>query len=238
MQHALRTADRNQLLAGLPPADVARLGAFSRIEHPRRGSVLARTSEPGVDIWFPHTGTIALITTDASGRSVQTGMVGPEGCVGLQALFGPKRLASDAVVQIEGAMSVISATHLKSAFDARPQFQVALLRFLYGLSAQSLQTIACNRLHSQLSRCCRWLLTIQERVGSRDISITQEHLAMLIGGGRPRVNRLLRALEDEGILRLSRGRIRLLSRAALQLHSCECYRLSRDAGGLLAGDSA
>jgi CRP-like cAMP-binding protein len=104
-----------------------------------------------------------------------------------------------------------------------------LSAFLHGLSVQSFQTIACNRLHNLLSRCCRWLLTMQDKAKSNDIPLTQEGLATLLGGGRPRVNRLLAVLEKDGVLRRHRGRIHLLRRADLERHSCECYRLIRNA---------
>jgi CRP-like cAMP-binding protein len=220
----------NRLLASLPPADGAYLASLSRIEHPPQGRVLTRGSDPGAGVWFPHGGAVALIATDASGRSVQTGIVGCEGCIGLEALFGYRRSAPDAVVQIEGPMSVLSQAHLQAALEARPRVQAALSVFLYGLSMQSLQTVACNRLHNLLPRCCRWLLTMQDKAKSNDIPLTQEGLATLLGGGRPRVNRLLAALETDGVLRRYRGRIHLLRRADLERHSCECYRLTRSAG--------
>jgi CRP-like cAMP-binding protein len=182
------------------------------------------------DIWFPHTGVVALIATDASGRSVQTGLVGREGGVGLEALFGETAPLPDSVVQIEGAMSILPASALRRALSERPAIQGALSQFLYGLSAQSLQTIACNRLHSLIARCCRWLLTLQDRAGCDDLPLTQENLAMLLGGGRSRVNVLLARLERHGLVRRRRGRIRLTGRAGLEAQSCECYRSGRPAG--------
>jgi CRP-like cAMP-binding protein len=236
MSHAFREISANRLLASLPPHDKAHLATFSRIENPSQGRVLASASEPGTEVWFPHTGTVALITTDASGRSVQTGLIGREGCIGLETLFGPNRSAPDAVVQIEGAMTVLPATHLRAAMDARPRVQIALSNFLYRLSAQSLLTIACNRLHNLLPRCCRWLLTMQDKAQSDDITITQENLATLLGSGRPRINLLLATLEQDGILRRSRGHIRLLTRPRMEALACECYHLIHDGIGVAADD--
>lgn len=134
------------------------------------------------------------------------------------------------MVQISGPMSVIPAANLKAAVDVRPPVQLAVSRFLYDLSAQSLQTIACNRLHSLLERCCRWLLTLQDKTTSDYLPVTQENLATLLGGGRPRVNQILAELEKERILRRLRGRIQVLTRVGLEQQSCECYRRSRAAG--------
>jgi CRP-like cAMP-binding protein len=233
MSHALRNLGTNRLLANLPPDDGTHLASFSRIEHPPQGSVLISPSKPGTDVWFPHAGAVALITADSSGRSVHTGIVGCEGCVGLEALLGAGQPVQDTVVQIDGAMSVIPANHLRTAFDTRPQVRTALMKFLHGLLAQSLQTIACDRLHSLLSRCCRWLLTMQDTTNSDDISITQDNLAALLGGSRPRVNLVLAALEKDRIVHRARGHIQLLSRVGLERNTCECYKLVRDVSGWL-----
>ena len=222
------------MLASLPPEAAAQIAPFSRVEHPPQGRILVSASQPGTEVWFPHAGAIALTTTDASGRSVQTAMVGSEGCVGVAALFNERRPGADAVVQIPATMSVIPVTHLRTMIDARPPIQAELAKFLYRLSAQSLQTIACNRLHDLLSRCCRWLLTMQDKAGSDYLALTQESLATLLGNGRPRVNLILAALEKGGIIRRHRGRIQLLSRAGLENHACECYSRVRDARALLA----
>jgi CRP-like cAMP-binding protein len=175
------------------------------------------------EIWFPHSGLIALVASIGTGRNVQTALIGTEGCAGLEALVDRMPRLTEAVVQIEGSMAAVSAAQLKAALSSRPAIHAALSRFLFDLCAQSLQTIACNRMHNLPSRCCRWLLKIQDRLGSDDLPLTQEHLAALLGGGRQRINAVLAALERDGLLRRHRGRVRLLKRSGLEARSSECY---------------
>jgi CRP-like cAMP-binding protein len=225
---ARHTARVNQLLAGLLAEDRTLLTVAARIEHSPPNHVLSSRSDPSTDIWFPHTGVIALSVTDGEGRTVQTAVVGPEGCVGLENMFQHTPAIADTWVQIAGEMLVVSAVQLRSALEARPTIQAALARFLVELSAQSLQTVACNRLHSLEARCCRWLLMIQDRTGDDELPLTQESLATILGSGRPRINALLAAMEQGGLVRRYRGRIRLLTRTGLEARACECYRqLSR-----------
>jgi CRP-like cAMP-binding protein len=218
----------NQLLASLPSEDGRFLAPAIRLEHPRQGLLLGTRAEPATEIWFPNTGVIALSITDNEGRTVQTGIVGNEGCVGLEALFPRALVLADAAVQVQGEMAVIPAAHLRHALETRPAVQAALARFLYRLSAQSLQSVACNRLHTLEARCCRWLLMMRDRTGDDDLPLTQESLATMLGSGRPRVNGLLAIMELSGLVRRYRGRIRLLSRPGLERRACECYRLLRD----------
>lgn len=226
MSHS-QSVKGNKLIESLPPDDAARLGSIARLVHPGRGSVLSSRSEPATELWFPHGGLIALTTADASGRSVQTGVVGSEGCAGLGALFPRSAPLPDAIVQIEAPMLVVHAAQLRPMLAERPAVQTAMAYFLYNLAIQSLQNIACNRLHGLRARCCRWLLTIGDRSSSNDLPLTQETFATLLGSGRPRVNGVLAALENQGLVRRRRGGIRLIDRPALEAESCACYRLSR-----------
>jgi CRP-like cAMP-binding protein len=227
MARVIRNLTDNKLVAGLPTEDAAYLASICRVIYPPQGSVLTTRSEPTTELWFPHAGVVALTATDASGRSVQTGVICSDGCVGLEALFGRSPALPDAVVQVEGPMSVVQADQFRKVLIARPAIQAALTRFLFLLSARSLQTVACNRLHSLRSRCCRWLLTIQDCVASNDLPLTQENLATLLGSGRPRINGLLATLEKRGLVRRHRGRISLLDRAGLEKLTCDCYWLMR-----------
>jgi CRP-like cAMP-binding protein len=218
------TARDNHLLASLQAKDGALLRRFVRVEQPPPNYVISSRTNPASDIWFPHVGVIALSVTDNEGRTVQAGLVGPEGCVGLENIFQLASPLGDAHVQIAGEMSVIAATRLRLILDERPWIHHLLARFLFELSAQSLQTVACNRLHSLEARCCRWLLMMRDRTDDDDLPLTQESLATMLGGGRPRINALLAALEQDGLVRRYRGRVRLLTRAGLEARSCECYR--------------
>lgn len=218
-------ARANLLLTTLLAEDAGYLATAIRSERPSQGQMLGSRAEPAAEVWFPVSGLIALSITDNEGRTVRTGMVGPEGCVGLEALFSGTPALADAEVQVAGEIAVISAIHLRSAVESRPAMQAALSGFLYDLSAQLLQTVACNRLHSLEARCCRWLLMMQDRTGDDVLPLTQEGLAAMLGSARPRINGLLATLEQDGLLHRYRGRIRLLSRPGLEHRACECYRL-------------
>jgi CRP-like cAMP-binding protein len=225
----------NTLLASFLAADDGALISTMRLESPPRGQVLSSRTEPATEVWFPVSGIIGLSITDQQGRTVQTGMVGQEGCVGLETVYTEAPPLADATVQITGEMLVIQAAHLRAALDGRPAVQAALSQFLYELSAQSLQTIACNRLHSLEARCCRWLLMMQDRTGVDELPLTQEALATILGSGRPRINELLAALELDGLVRRYRGRIRLSIRSGIERRACECYRLLNHAPKVPAG---
>ena len=222
MSYSTRTVGGNKLLAGLSVEDAEFLDGVSRTEHVSAGRILN-----GREVWFPHSGLIALTITDIAGRSVQAGLIGSEGCLGLEAAFDVPDPAADAVVQIGGTMLIAPAKALRESWSARPSVRAALSGWLACFAAQASRMIACNRVHDLSARACRWLLTMRERAGRDDLPVTQESLAQLLGGGRPRINRLLSSLEAENLIVLRRGHIRLTNLAELEVKACECYHIVR-----------
>lgn len=214
----------NWLLKSLPRSDRAALEDAMQTEHPSRGKVLAGEHTRDDNVWFPLNAVVSLSATDEEGQSAQTGVVGPEGCVGLGALLEEAPPLADASVQIEGTFSVIPARRLRPLLHSRPAIRTALLRYLYRLTAQSLRVTACNRLHRLDQRCCTWLLMMQDRTHLDALPLTQDGLAAVLGGGRPRINHTLAGLERKGLVARRRGRIHLLNRRGLERGACDCYR--------------
>ena len=84
----------------------------------------------------------------------------------------------------------------------------------------------------------RWLLHAQDRAGDR-IELTQEAFAGLLGVQRTTVNAVVRALQDEGMVAIGRGRLRVTDRAGLKRHACECYeRLERHFDAVIGEDGS
>jgi CRP-like cAMP-binding protein len=91
-----------------------------------------------------------------------------------------------------------------------------------------MQGVACNGLHSVEQRCCRWLLSTQDRTGTPELEITHDFLAQMLGVRRASVSDVLRPLQDEGMIRASRGKVTIIDAKRLTSASCECYRVIRD----------
>lgn len=91
------------------------------------------------------------------------------------------------------------------------------------LLAQSQQSAACNASHSVEARMCRWLLRMRDLAG-KDVTLTQEFLAQMMGVQRPSVSIVANMLQKAGFIEYSRGRIRMLDISGLEKGSCECYR--------------
>jgi CRP-like cAMP-binding protein len=87
------------------------------------------------------------------------------------------------------------------------------------------QSAACNRRHHVQARLARWLLMSSDGVGSSDIAITHEYLAVMLGVRRAGVTEAIGKLEGAGLVKGRRGGVRILDRPGLEAAACECYRV-------------
>ena len=83
---------RNRLLAALPSRHLKRL--MQELEHIpcQGGEVLIDAEAPLDHVYFPESGVISLVAVYADGSGIETATVGREGCTGVQAIFGAKKI--------------------------------------------------------------------------------------------------------------------------------------------------
>ena len=101
---------------------------------------------------------------------------------------------------------------LKQEFDRAGLMQRLLLRYTQALITQMTQTAACNRHHSVEQQLCRWLLLTLDRVPSRELVMTQELVASMLGVRREGITEAAGKLQHAGFIRYRRGHIAVLER--------------------------
>jgi CRP-like cAMP-binding protein len=208
-----------------------------RLEHvrllPRRS--LHEPGEPLRHVVFPASGIVSLLHVDYSGASAQLTVAGCEGMIGLELLLGAETPASRAVVQIAGSAFRLRASDARAAFAGGGRFQSLALRFAHALTLEVSQTAACNLHHHVEPQLCRWLLLCLDRLQGDEIGMTHEMIATSLGVRRQGVTEAAKKLQERKFITSSRGRIRVLDRAALEACACECYSdLKRRTAALFA----
>jgi CRP-like cAMP-binding protein len=101
--------------------------------------------------------------------------------------------------------------------------QRLLLRYTQALITQMFQTAACNRHHSVEQQLCRWLLLTLDRAPERELVMTQELVASMLGVRREGITQAAGNLQRAGLVRYRRGHIAILERSGLENRACECY---------------
>ena len=184
--------------------------------------------EPGEPIkfgYFLNTGMTSILTVLAEGKSVEVGLTGKDGFVGLPLIVGFSSGPTQAVVQIAGNGFKISARGITQAVRQCPVLANRLQRYVQMLAMQGTQVAACNRLHEVDERLARWLLMCQDRIESNFVPLTQEFLAHMLGTRRASVTVAAGMLQKAGLITYSRGHVNIVDRARLEGACCECYEI-------------
>lgn len=177
-------------------------------------------------IYFVRCGVISHMIEMEDGRSVEIGLTGPEGVVGIEGALGLPTLGSSQVqcpvsgIQVDAADLQKSLTNDSSTFQLFSHFATVMQR-------QTAQTAACNRLHHVAERLARWLLMVDDRVSLDTLPLTQELMGHVLGTRRSEVNIASRDFVRKGLIRQQRARISILDRSGLEQESCECYGVLR-----------
>jgi CRP-like cAMP-binding protein len=190
--------------------------------------VLYEPMGPIRHVYFPLNCLVSLLTAVDDRRTLEVGMVGNEGMVGMPMVLGIGVSAVRALVQGSGTAMRMSAARFRSEFRNSAPLQRALYRYTHLLMAQVSQTAACNRFHQAEARLARWLLMTADRLHADDFRLTHEFLAHMLGVRRVGVTKAASDLEHRRLIAYSRGHIHILDRAGLEAAACSCYRIVKD----------
>lgn len=214
---------RNLLLNGLPSQIYARLRPCMELKALKAGDMLYESGNPLEHVYFPVQGIVSLLYLMRGGKCAEIAIVGYEGLIGISLFMGGSTTSNRAVVQTPGYAYRLSATIVRYEFENDLQFQRVLLHYTQALLEQTAQTAICNRHHSTMQQLCRWLLLSFDRVRARELHMTQELIANMLGVRREGVAQAASELQKCGIIHYARGRIQLLDREGLENAACDCY---------------
>ena len=216
---------RNHILGSLPDEDIRRLSPHLRTMSLQRRHVLVRQGEPVQEIVFPTGGVCSLVKTTEDAQAIEILGVGAEGAIGASVAIGQPESPTDVIVLVPSDFAVALPLEVfKAELNQRGALYACVTQYCRILTEQLIQACACNALHSAEQRCCRWLLTTDDRVQSESFSVTQEMLAMSLGVRRPTVTLIMADLHRAGAVDYARGIVRVLDRKPLLAGACECYR--------------
>jgi CRP-like cAMP-binding protein len=213
----------NRLLASLPSNVYSALTPHLKIVELKFGDVVAEAGSEIRQVYFPYAGVISLVVELDVGTMIETAMVGHDGVLNAAPALDGKVSLNKGIVQVAGSAGTIEVTRLRRLANEHDAFRSLLLRHEQVLFAQSQQSAACNASHSVEARMCRWLLHMRDFAGNDDLTLTQEFLAQMLGVTRPSVSIVASPLQKAGLIKYSRGRMRVLDVKGLQKRACECY---------------
>lgn len=214
---------QNRLLAALPDAEWVRWAPHLEPIDMPLGKVLYESGSRLSHVYFPTTSIVSLLYVMEDGASAEIAVVGNDGIVGISLFMGGQSTTSRALVQSAGLGFRLKADLMLQEFNRAGPALHLLLRYTQALITQMSQTAVCNRHHSLDQQLCRWLLLSLDRLHSRELVMTQELIANMLGVRREGVTEAAGNLQQAGLIRYQRGHITVLDRAGLEKRTCECY---------------
>lgn len=209
------------ILADLCETDRARVLAATARHTYARDEMIVHQGDPGGAFHLLARGRVAVRVSTLEGEVVTLSVLGPGDFFGEQALLGPRHQRTASVVALEP----VETLSMDSArFDQLRRAHPPVEHFLVEVLAAQVRRLTTHLMEALYvpaeQRTLRRLLSLLGKYRGSGavmvVPITQEDLASMAGTTRPTVNRVLRAMEMAGALRLYRGRIEIVSLDALR----------------------
>jgi CRP-like cAMP-binding protein len=230
--------ERNAILASLSTGDVSSIRPHLKAIHLPQKTVLYEAGDTIKSVYFPTSAVVSLVITLETGEMTEAAMVGKDGAVGIASALDGKIAMSRAIVQLGGDAIVCDPATFKSVAMQSEQLISLVMRHEQTLFAQAQQSTACMANHDVEARLCRWMLRARDLSGSDDLPFTQEFLAEMLGVRRTSVTSVAHTLQAAGMIKYTRGKIRILDVEGLKECACECYETVKEQYSQLLGSNS
>ena len=220
---ALHTPRQNHLLAALQGEDYERLlPELEPVPLPLNCTVYGADDREKY-LYFLTAGIVSRFYVTENGASAELAVTGNEGVIGVASFLGGESTPSQAVVLSAGYAYRLRVNPFKNELAHGGPLLPVLLRYTQALIVQTGQMAVCNRHHSVEQRLCRWILSCLDRLPSKELKMTQELIADMLGVRRESITATLGKLQNAGLIHLCRGSITVIDRLRLEAQACECY---------------
>lgn len=208
------------LLAGLSRTEAAELLDRTSVRTLQRGGALFRQGDEADALFLVEAGHVSLVVGTPGGDEAIVRVLGPGDHVGELALLtaAPRRtsaLALDAV-----RVRVLCKRDLALLHERHPAVERHLLAALVTETDRLAGALTDSYFLPVADRVVRRLLELAAVYGPEQdrvvVPLTQDELARMVGTARPTINKVLRQMQDRGLVQAARGRVALLDVPALQ----------------------
>jgi CRP-like cAMP-binding protein len=215
----------SKILLSLPSNESTQILAELELVRLKLRQVIHEAGETIKSGYFINSGLCSVLAVQPDGKSVEVGLIGKEGFVGLPLLAGYHTSPTRVVAQADGTAYRCGVQALTLMVRQCPELQKQLHRFAHQLAMQTTQIAACNRLHNVEERLARWILMSADRLSIDDLPLTQEFLGHMLGTRRSSVTVAAGILQKAGLISYTRGNVRVLNRKELENAACDCYSI-------------
>lgn len=208
------------LFRHLPAPALDELSQNLRLRHFGPGDTVFYEGDPGTSLCVIQSGRIKLSLISTSGREVIIDLLGPGDVFGELALLDGEPRSADAVATEGTDLLLLQQQDFLQFLEEHPRLTIALLAELSRRLRRDTQLIQDAAFLDVPARLARVILRLAEPQGDAHVRatprLTQTNLAGLVGTTRETLNKFLGMYQDDGWIRLERGRIFVLNEDALK----------------------
>jgi CRP/FNR family transcriptional regulator len=201
--------------AGLSPAEIDSIRQLVLERKAERGEIILYDSETAEALFFVVSGAVKVFKTSIEGKEQILNIVRPGESFNDVAIFddGPNPASAQAMGPT--LLYELRKSNLKNLQQDYPQISLNTIKVLAEQLRQLVTLVEDLSFRHVIGRVARILLENTTDEASSRTRLTQQEMAAMAGSAREVVGRSLRALEDEGMIRLNRHRIVITDKEAL-----------------------
>jgi CRP/FNR family cyclic AMP-dependent transcriptional regulator len=212
--------ERNGLFRGLPPQTIARIAALASRRTYEAEAVVFMHGDPGDSLYGVVTGRVRISAGAPGGKEVVLNIMEPGDAFGEIALLDGQPRTAAATTLTSTQLMVIRRGEFLGLLRREPRLAVHLIELLCKRVRWTAQQMEDSSLLSAPARLAKRILSLalsQSRavIGGKQIRISQEQLAQLVGLSRQIVNKHLQIWKRNHWISLGRGTIVVANARAL-----------------------
>jgi CRP-like cAMP-binding protein len=206
----------NRLLASLSSDDLALLTPNLRPDILDVRKVIEHRDARIDRLYFVEHGIISVVAI-AGKVEVEVGLVGCEGVTGIAVIHGDDRSPHSTYVQVAGSGFSISSDAFRKAIRQSETLHRVFLKYAQAFMIQTSHTAVANARARVEERLARWILMAHDRVPAKDVPLTHEFLALMLGTRRPGVTTAIHELSRRALIQNTKtGVVTIIDRVGLE----------------------
>lgn len=218
----------NKMLAALPAEDYQRFADKFELYELKFGETIYAPNSDIEDVYFPNSGIVSFLSVIEKRSTLEVGLVGNEGLVGLSAFLGITKSPNCAIVTAAGIAWKMKTTDLLKECEQSILLMRIVHRYTHLLLTQLSLVGTCNRFHPIIKRLTCWLLMTGDRMGTDKFHVTQQFISDMLGVRREAVVVAAGSLQEKQLINYSRGHLSILDRVGLEEFACQCYAILKE----------
>lgn len=208
--------------SGLTPTELEAIKRYVFEKSADRNDLLLLEEEPAEAVYFVVSGAVKTFKTSAEGKEQILGIIRPNESFNDVPIFDGGPNPTSAMAMSPVVLYGISKTDMETLLREHPSIAINVIKVLAERVRHFVSLVEDLSFRHVVGRIAKLLLEYardHRGPGEKETPkprLTQQEMASMVGTAREVVGRSLRALEDEGAIRMDRHRIVIVNKGILE----------------------